>query len=124
MPKWHILGLLTSLAAAGDTQARDHGDAMYFIILATDKPNATQIRQQARPAHLDYIAGFGTQIVAAGATLSDDGTAMTGSFILVDMPDRGAVEEYVRNDPYVKAGLFERVEIRRWRKVIFHPPAE
>jgi len=24
----------------------------------------------------------------------------------------------------VKAGLFERVEIRRWRKVIFHPPAE
>jgi uncharacterized protein YciI len=97
---------------------------MYFIILATDKPNATQIRQQTRPAHLDYIAGFGTQIVAAGATLSDDGTAMTGSFILVDMPDRGAVEEYVRNDPYVKAGLFERVEIRRWRKVIFHPPAE
>ena len=56
---------------------------MYFIILATDKPNAIQIRQQARPAHLDYIAGFGTQIVAAGATLSDDGTAMTGSFILV-----------------------------------------
>jgi uncharacterized protein YciI len=34
------------------------------------------------------------------------------------------VEEYVRNDPYVKAGLFERVEIRRWRKVIFHSPAE
>jgi len=97
---------------------------MYFIILATDKPNATQIRQQARPTHLDYIGGFGTQIVAAGATLSDDGTAMTGSFFLVDMPDRGAVEEYVRNDPYVKAGLFERVEIRRWRKVIFHPPAE
>ena len=92
--------------------------------MATDKPNATHVRQQTRPAHLDYIAGFGPQIVAAGATLSDDGTAMTGSLILVDMPDRKAVEEYLRNDPYVKAGVFEKVEIRRWRKVIFHPPAE
>jgi hypothetical protein len=49
---------------------------------------------------------------------------MTGSFILVDMPDRPAVEEYLRNDPYVKAGLFERVEVRGWRKVIFHAPQD
>jgi hypothetical protein len=97
---------------------------MYFIILATDRPNAAEIRQRTRTAHLDYIGRFGRQIVAAGATLTDDGAAMTGSFILVDMPDRKAVEEYLRDDPYVTAGIFERVEIRRWRKVIFQPPAE
>jgi uncharacterized protein len=96
---------------------------MYFIILASDRPNAAAVRQETRPAHLEYINGFGRQIVAAGATLSDDGAAMTGSFLLVDMADRAAVEEYLRHDPYVKAGLFDRVEIRRWRKVIFHPPA-
>lgn len=95
---------------------------MYFVILATDKPHSAQIRQETRGAHLDYIQGFGKQIVAGGATLTDDGETMTGSFILVDMPDRVAVETYLRNDPYVKAGLFETVEIRRWRKVIFNAP--
>lgn len=95
---------------------------MYFVILATDKSNSGQIRQETREAHLDYIQGFGKQIVAGGATLTDDGETMTGSFILVDMPDRAAVETYLRNDPYVKARLFETVEIRRWRKVIFNAP--
>lgn len=95
---------------------------MYFIILATDRPNATHIRQEARPAHLDYIRGFGKQIVAGGATLTDDEEVMTGSFILVDMVDRGAVQAFLRNDPYVQAGLFDTVEIRRWRKVIFNAP--
>ncbi|MEE8503536.1 MAG: YciI family protein [candidate division NC10 bacterium] len=95
---------------------------MYFIILATDKPNSAHIRQEKRPAHLDYIKPFGMQIVAGGATLTDDGETMTGSFLLVDMPDRTAVEEFLRNDPYGKGGLFETVEVRRWRKVIFNPP--
>lgn len=95
---------------------------MYFVILTTDKSKATQIRQATRGAHLEYIQRFGKQIVAGGATLTEDGETMTGSFLLVDMPDRGAVEEFLRDDPYVKAGLFERVEVRRWRKVIFNAP--
>lgn len=95
---------------------------MYFVILTTDKANATHIRQEMRPAHLEYIRGFGTQIVAGGATLAEDGEVMTGSFILVDMADRGAVQAFLRNDPYVQAGLFDTVEIRRWRKVIFNAP--
>lgn len=97
---------------------------MYFVILTTDKPNSAHIRQSTRSAHLEYAKGFGKQIVAGGATLTDDGQVMTGSFLLVDMADRGAVEEFARNDPYVKAGLFERVDIRRWIKVIFNAPQE
>ena len=95
---------------------------MYFIILTTDRANATHIRQEVRPAHLEYIQGFGTQIVVGGATLAEDGEVMTGSFILVDMADRGAVQAFLQNDPYVQAGLFDTVEIRRWRKVIFNAP--
>jgi uncharacterized protein YciI len=97
---------------------------MYFVILTTDKPNSAHIRQGTRAAHLEYAKGFGQQIVAGGATLTDDGQTMTGSFLLVDMGDRAAVEEFARNDPYVNAGLFETVEIRRWLKVIFNAPPE
>ena len=97
---------------------------MYFVILTTDKANSTHIRQETRPAHLEYAKRFAGQIVAGGATLTDDGQVMTGSFLLVDMVDRTAVDEFVRDDPYVKAGLFDKVEIRRWLRVIFNPPQE
>ena len=56
--------------------------------------------------------------------MSDDGETPTGSFLLIDVEDRAAAEDFARNDPFAKAGLFETTEIRRWRKVYFHPPAD
>ena len=95
---------------------------MLFIVLITDKAGAGQIRADNRPQHLAYLKSFGDGIVAGGATLSDDGEAMTGSFLLIDVADRAAAEAFAAGDPFAKAGLFEKTEIRRWRKVIFNPP--
>ena len=95
---------------------------MLFIVLTTDKPNAAEIRAGNRPDHLEYLKSFGEQIVAGGATLSDDGEAMTGSFLLIDVADRVAADAFAAGDPFAKTGLFEKTEIRRWRKVIFNPP--
>ncbi len=97
---------------------------MYFIVLTTDKPDSAQLRADNRPEHLDYLHSFGDRIVAGGATLSDDGEAPTGSFLLVDMADRAAAEAFAAGDPFAKAGLFASTEIRRWRKVIFNPPQD
>ena len=97
---------------------------MFFVVLTSDKPGSAQVRADNRPAHIDYLNSFGTKLVAAGATLSDDGESMTGSFLLVDVADRAAAEDFARNDPFAKAGLFATTEIRRWRKVIFNPPAD
>lgn len=97
---------------------------MLFIVLATDKPGAARIRADKRPDHIEYLESFGDALVAGGATLSDDGESMTGSFLLIDMADRAAVEAFAAGDPFAKAGLFESVEIRRWRKVFFNPPAD
>lgn len=97
---------------------------MFFIVLTTDKPDSAEIRAANRPAHLEYLQSFGAQLVAGGATLTDDGEGMTGSFLLVDMTDRNAVEDFARNDPFAKAGLFDKTEIRRWRKVIFNAPQD
>jgi hypothetical protein len=43
---------------------------------------------------------------------------MTGSLLIIDFADRKAAEDFAANDPYNKAGLFESVIIRRWKKVI------
>lgn len=97
---------------------------MFFVVLTTDKPDSAHVRAEHRATHLDYLGSFGEKIVAGGATLTDDGEGMTGSFLLIDVEDRAAAEDFARNDPFAKVGLFATTEIRRWRKVIFNPPAE
>jgi hypothetical protein len=95
---------------------------MLFVIHATDKPGNTDLRLKTRAAHLDYLTAAGEQVVAAGPTLTEDGAGMTGSVLIVDAANRAGAEEFARNDPYAKAGLFQNTTIMPWRKVFFHPP--
>lgn len=46
---------------------------------------------------------------------------MAGSLLIVEAPDRRAVEEFSRNDPYVTSGLFQSVEIRPYRITVGPP---
>jgi len=46
------------------------------------------------------------------------------ALLVFRVPDRSTVEEFVRNDPYVKNGLVTRWEIRPWTVVIGNEPVE
>jgi hypothetical protein len=91
---------------------------MLFVIRCTDKPGHQDVRKANRDAHIAMLEEYGDRILAAGPTLDDAGEAMTGSVVILDAADRAAVDEFCRNDPYAKAGLFERVEVSRWKKVL------
>ena len=91
---------------------------MLFVIHCLDKPDHQAVRAANRDAHLAYLAPLGDRVLAAGPTLTDDGTAMTGSLLIIDFEDRTAAERFVADDPYAKAGLFERVDVSRWRRVL------
>jgi uncharacterized protein YciI len=43
---------------------------------------------------------------------------MAGSMLIVELPDMAAAEAFAEADPYARAGLFERVEIRAWRPTV------
>ncbi len=94
---------------------------MLFAILCTDKTDAGAIRAENRSRHLEYLDGFGEKVLLGGPTLAEDGTTPTGSFLLIEAEDRAAAEDFCTNDPYAKAGLFESVVIKPWRKVIANP---
>jgi uncharacterized protein YciI len=94
---------------------------MLFVISCTDKPGCQQVRLDNRPDHVAYLKGQGGRIVAAGPTTTEDGAAMTGSVIIIELDDYAQAEDFARNDPYAKAGLFDTVSIRPWKKVL---PAE
>jgi uncharacterized protein YciI len=91
---------------------------MPFFIYCVDKPGHAHVRAANRAAHLEYLKGFADRVLAGGPTLTEDGTGMTGSVLLMDLPDRAAAEAFCAGDPYGKAGLFESVVIRPWKKVL------
>ncbi len=91
---------------------------MLYFIHCTDKPDHHHVRAAARPDHLEYIGGFMDQVFTVGPTLSDDLEKMTGSVLIMEFRDRRAAEEFADNDPYNKAGLFESVTIKPWKKVL------
>ena len=90
---------------------------MLYAIICIDKPGALQIRLDNREAHLAHIEGSGGAIVQAGPFL-DGQEKMCGSLLIFEAEDIADAEAWAAADPYAKAGLFERVEIRPWKRVV------
>lgn len=93
---------------------------MLFAIIATDKPGHLPIRTQHRPAHLEFLKSLGDAVRAAGPFLDDTGEMM-GGMVIVDAPDRNAVQRIVDADPFTHVGLFEHVDIRAWKWTMKNP---
>ncbi|KAF0114863.1 MAG: hypothetical protein FD149_1733 [Rhodospirillaceae bacterium] len=91
---------------------------MLFAIDCLDKPDHQSLRLAHRPAHVAYMMGFRDKMVLLGPLLTADGTGMVGSLIVMDLPDRAAVETFLAHDPYGQAGLFESVMVRPFKKVL------
>lgn len=90
---------------------------MLFVIRCIDKKDHLPVRQENRPAHVEYLKNFGEKLFAAGAML-DENEVMCGSIVIIDVADRAAAEAFAASDPYAKAGLFEQRTIDRWNKVL------
>ena len=90
-----------------------------FTISCVDKPDSLGVRMAARDAHLAYAnTGEKPVKVKLGGPYLDGNGNMAGSLLIVDAPGRDAVDQFLRDDPYVKAGLFESVEIRSYRVTV------
>lgn len=97
---------------------------MLFALLCTDKPDHLQVRLDTRPAHVDFLNGLNAEgkLKMAGPFLGDDGKPC-GSLVVIEAEDRAAAEALAAADPYAKAGLFEKVEIKTFNWVFNKPEA-
>ena len=96
---------------------------MLFIIYQEDHPNGAAIRAANKQAHFAYLDQHAEKLVLGGALLADDGVKRTGSCLVLNVPTREDAEEFSRNEPFRKAGLFESVKIRRMRRGQWNPAA-
>lgn len=87
-----------------------------FALICTDKADRLDLRMATRAAHLAYVQDTGV-VQQAGALLDHEGK-MSGSLVILDVPDRAAAEAWAAADPYARAGLFAKVRIEHWNRVI------
>ena len=92
---------------------------MPYAIITKDKPNSLALREQVRAEHLDYLTRHQAKLLAAGAQTDDAGTGGYGGVIIVDTEDRAEAEAFIHGDPFAKAGLFDMIQVTRWRKAFF-----
>lgn len=88
---------------------------MTFVILGWDGPNAQTLRPQHRPAHLIRLKELEKQgrLVCAGP-FSDK----TGSLVIIEADTQQEAESFAQSDPYVQHGIFDRIEVHPFSKVL------
>jgi len=87
---------------------------MLFVIIGHDGPNGARLRPTLRPAHLENLRPLvqAGKIVVAGPF-----TDGSGSLIVADFESEDGAQAFAQNDPYTLGGVFERVEVKPFRKV-------
>jgi len=95
---------------------------LLFALICTDKPGKLQLRADTRPEHLAHLQALNddNKLAFAGPFLCAEGKP-NGSMVVLDAPDMEAARALAEADPYAKAGLFEKVEIRQWNWGINNP---
>lgn len=85
-----------------------------FVISWADKPGALPVRLGARQAHFDYIAAH-PGVLKLGGPFTDAAGDMSGSLLVVEAADLQAAEAFADADPYCRAGLYDRRDVRPWK---------
>ncbi len=88
---------------------------MQFIVTGRDgtDANALSRRMAAREAHMARCkaAHEAGNLLYAVAMLNDAGN-MCGSILVVDFPDRAALDAWLAEEPYVTGNVWESVDVR------------
>ena len=98
---------------------------MWYVIEGYDRADALAARQQARPAHLQRLQALTAEgrLLVAGPCpaidAEDPGPAgFSGSVVIVEFASLEAARAWADADPYLAAGVYTRVDVRPFRKVL------
>jgi hypothetical protein len=87
----------------------------HFCIIAHDgpEPGRAERRQAVRRPHFERMKPNvdSGSVLLAGSTLAEDGT-MEASILVVEFPDRAALDAWLAEEPYLKANVWERIEVK------------
>lgn len=98
---------------------------MWYAIYAEDAPNSLEKRIIARPVHLARLHELQNEarLLLAGPfpaiDSQDPGEAgFSGSLIVAEFANLQEASNWANSDPFVKAGVYEKVTIKPFRKTL------
>jgi hypothetical protein len=89
---------------------------LLFVALCHDKPGHVDLRMSTRPAHLAWLEKHSASVKLGGPFIEND--KPVGSMLILETSDEASARALLAQDPYAEAGLFDRVELRAWRRVV------
>ena len=98
---------------------------MWYVIIGEDQPDSLGRRLAARPEHLARLQALQEQgrLLVAGPCPAIDNenpgdAGFTGSVIIADFETLEDARAWADTDPYVRDGVFARVSVKPFRKVL------
>lgn len=98
---------------------------MFYAIISEDVEESLDKRLKARPAHLERLQKLKDEgrLLLAGPhpaiDCEDPGPAgFSGSLVVAEFPSLDDAQQWADSDPYVEAGVYARVSVKPFRKVL------
>lgn len=98
---------------------------MFYAIISEDVSNSLPLRAGARPAHIERLQQLKHEgrLLLAGPHPAIDtdepGEAgFSGSLVIAEFPSLEAAQEWANTDPYVAAGVYAKVVVKPFKKVL------
>lgn len=98
---------------------------MLYAVIAEDRAGSLEQRLAARPAHLERLQALQAdgRLILAGPCPAidapDPGPAgFSGSLIVAEFPSLAAAQAWADADPYIATGVYEKVTVKPFKKVL------
>ena len=98
---------------------------MWYAIISEDIENSLEKRASARPAHLDRLHQLrddGRLLIAGphpAIDSEDPGAAgFSGSLVVAEFDSLEAAKSWAAEDPYMAAGVYAKVNVKPFKKVL------
>ena len=98
---------------------------MLYAIISEDVANSLELRKSARPDHLarlNTLKDAGRLVLAGPHPILDSenpgDAGFTGSLVVAEFPSLKDAEAWAAADPYVAAGVYARVTVKPFKKVL------
>ncbi|OUR70801.1 hypothetical protein A9Q78_11940 [Methylophaga sp. 41_12_T18] len=98
---------------------------MLYAIISEDIEDSLALRMAARPAHLERLQELKQQgrLILAGPHPAIDSDApgqqgFTGSLVVAEFTDLAAAQQWADADPYIEAGVYAKVVVKPFKKVL------
>ena len=89
---------------------------MHFTVYCLDHPHMVERRLENYDAHKAYLQTSPIATLVSGPLTTLDGQTMIGSFFLYEAEHIEQVRDFVKDDPFNKAKIWQSIDIRPFIK--------